>query len=73
MKRLASLILSLLICLSLSATPAKAGDLPEPAVPPAQVEVLDPENPDGPDDPGIMLLAESYPGLTPGQTDDGET
>lgn len=58
MKRLASLILSLLICLSLSATPAKAVDLPEPAVPPAQVEVLDPENPGGPE---IMSLSECEP------------
>lgn len=61
MKRLAALMLSLLICLSLSATPAKAVDLPEPAVPPAQVEVLDPENSDEPDEPGTAILQESCP------------
>lgn len=72
MKRLASLLLSLLLFLSLSAPQAKAVDLPEPAGPPAQVEVLDPENPDEPDEPGTAILQKSCPDKDDGSSNRGE-
>ena len=58
LKKLASFLLSLLLCLSLSANQAQAIDLPEPYGLPVQTDVLDPERPD---DSGIMPLWENAP------------
>lgn len=73
LKKLASFLLSLLLCLSLSVNQAKAVDAPEPADPPAQTDILVPGEPDGPDEPGIMPMGEEYPNPTPDKTDDGKT
>lgn len=61
LKKLVSWMLSLLICLSLLTNQATAIDSPESTTPPAQVEVLGSEDPDGSDNPGIMPLAENSP------------
>lgn len=59
-KRLASLLLSLLLCLSLLPGQARAENLPDPVDPPVTVEPLDPETPEEPEEP-LMLLAEEVP------------
>lgn len=51
LKRLTSLLLSLLVCLSLLPGQARAADEPDPPQPPAIVEPLDPEEPGGPELP----------------------
>ena len=56
MKRLVSLLLSLLICLSLLTNQAKAIDSPESNTSPDQVEVLGLDDSDKSDGPGIMFL-----------------
>ena len=61
LKKLASFLLSLLLCLSLSVNQAKAVDAPEPADPPAQTDILVPGEPDKPDEPGIMPMGEDAP------------
>lgn len=61
MKKIISLMLSLLLCLSLLTNHAAAMDNPESTTPPDQVEVLGTEEPDGSDDPGIMPLVENSP------------
>lgn len=58
LKKLASFLLSLLLCLSLSVNQAKAVDAPEPDDPPAQTNILVPGEPD---EPGIMPMAEDPP------------
>lgn len=65
LKRLASLLLSLLLCLSLLPGQARAENLPDPVDPPVTVEPLDPETPEKPEEP-LMLLAEEVPGENSG-------
>ena len=48
LKKLAALLLSLLLCLSLLPGQAHAENLPDPAEPPITVEPLDPETPEEP-------------------------
>lgn len=60
LKKFASLLLSLLLCLSLLPGQARAENLPDPADPPVTVEPLDPETPEEPEEP-LMLLAEEIP------------
>ncbi len=51
MKKLASLLLALLLCLSLLPGQGRAADEPDPPKPPVIVEPLDPENPGEPEPP----------------------
>lgn len=51
LKKLASLLLSLLICVSLLPGQAYAAKGPDPVDPPIHVEPLDPEGPGEPGDP----------------------
>lgn len=62
LKKLASLLLSLLLCLSLLPGQARAADVPED-LPPIQTESLEAARPDDPDDPDgqIMPLGEDLP------------
>lgn len=60
LKKLASLLLSLLLCLSLLPGQAHAENLPDPAEPPAAAELLAPETPEEPEEP-LMPLAEEMP------------
>lgn len=55
LKKLASLLLSLLLCLSLLPGQALAGHEPAPADPPVILETVGPEEPE---DPGIMPMRE---------------
>ena len=54
LKKLTSLFLSLLLCLSLLPGQAHAAGAPEPAAPPVTVEPADPETPE---EPPVMPLA----------------
>ena len=54
LKKLTSLFLSLLLCLSLLPGQARAAGAPEPADPPVAVEPADPETPE---EPPVMPLA----------------
>ncbi|MBD5162751.1 MAG: hypothetical protein HDT14_12230 [Oscillibacter sp.] len=60
LKKFASLLLSLLLCLSLLPGQAQAENLPDPVDSPVTVEPLDPETPEKPEEP-LMLLAEEMP------------
>ena len=60
LKKLAALLLSLLLCLSLLPGQASAESIPDPADPPAVVEPLDPEAPEKPEEP-LMPMAEGMP------------
>ena len=51
LKKLASLFLSLLLCLSLLPGQARADDVPAPEEPPAMTEPLEPEDPEKPGEP----------------------
>ena len=69
LKKLASLLLSLLLCLSLLPGQARASDEPvPPADPPVIVEPVEPEEPNGPEDPPIMPMAEGPDGGDIGHT-----
>lgn len=58
MKKLGSLLLSLLLFLSLLPGQARAADMPpEPDDPPAQVESAEVENPGEPEEPVMPLAA----------------
>ena len=57
MKKLTSLLLSLLMCISLLPGQAHAADVPEDAEPPAVVEAVGPEAPEEP----LMPLMEEFP------------
>lgn len=59
LKKLASLLLSLLLCLSLLPGQALASDDPAPVDQPVIVEPVAPEEPE---DPGIMPMAEFLDG-----------
>ena len=54
LKKLTSLFLSLLLCLSLLPGQAHAAGAPEPAAPPVTVEPADPETPE---EPQVMSLS----------------
>ena len=54
LKKLTSLFLSLLLCLSLLPGQARAAGAPEPAAPPVAVE---PSGPETQEEPPVMLLA----------------
>lgn len=54
MKKLTSLLLSLLLCISLLPVQAHAADIPEDVEPPAVVEAVEPKEP-------VMPLAEEMP------------
>lgn len=56
-KKLASLLLSLFVCLSLLPGQARAGDLPESPELSAVVEPVEPEDPGEP----VMQMSESFP------------
>lgn len=60
LKKLASLLLSLLLCLSLLPGQANAADAPDPDTPPAQTEPAEQETPEEPGEP-VMPLAEGMP------------
>lgn len=60
LKKLASLLLSLLLCLSLLPGQAQAENLPDPADPPVVEEPLDPETPEKPEEP-LMPLSDEFP------------
>lgn len=62
LKKLASLLLSLLLCLSIMPGQAHAGDRPELRDPPAQVEPLETEAPDELEPPVMPDSAENVPG-----------
>ncbi len=57
MKKLTSLLLSLLMCISLLPGKALAADVSEDAEPPAVVEAVEPEAPEEP----LMPLMEEFP------------
>ncbi len=57
MKKLTSLLLSLLMCISLLPGQAHAAGVPEDAEPPAVVEAVEPEEPEEP----VMRTAEEVP------------
>ena len=63
LKKLAALLLSLLLCLSLLPGQAHAENLPDPTEPPITVEPLDPETPE---EPLLPLWGE-----LPGKENDG--
>ena len=63
LKKLTSLLLSLLLCLSLLPGQALAADEPDPANPPVIEEPLDPETP-------VMPLGAEGAGETPPDRDD---
>lgn len=58
LKKLTSLLLSLLLCLSLLPGQALAADEPDPAGPTVIEEPLDPETPEDPESPVMPLGAE---------------
>ena len=58
LKKLAALLLSLLLCLSLLPGQAMAADESAPVEPPAIEEPLDPEEPEDPDDSPVAPLSE---------------
>lgn len=63
LKKLASLLLSLLLCLSLLPGRALASDEPAPPVdPPVIVEPAEPEEPEEPEEPPVMPMAEVLDG-----------
>lgn len=68
LKKIASLLLSLLLCLSLLPGQARAGDVPAPDDPPVITGPLDPEDPDGPDEPEPPVEPQSEE--VPGDKDD---
>lgn len=57
LKKFASLLLSLLLCLSLLPGQARAGDLPEPPAFPVVVEPVEQEDPGEP----VMSMSEELP------------
>ena len=59
LKKLTSLFLSLLLCLSLLPGQARAAGAPEPAAPPVAVEPSGPETPEEP--PVMSLSAPDFP------------
>lgn len=65
LKKLTSLLLSLLLCLSLMPGQARAADEPDPAGSPVIEEPVDPETPE---EPGISLMSEGGD-LVPDQDD----
>lgn len=60
LKKLAALLLSLLLCLSLLPGQAHAENLPDPVDPPPVEEPLDPETPEDPEAP-LLPLSEEAP------------
>ena len=58
LKKLAALLLSLLLCLSLLPGQALAADESMPVEPPAIEEPLAPEKPEDPDEPPVAPLSE---------------
>lgn len=64
LKKLASLLLSLLLCLSLLPGQARAANEPDPPPPPVIEEPLDPEDPSEPEPPEepVMPMSEEAPG-----------
>ena len=60
LKKLAALLLSLLLCLSLLPGQAHAENLPDPPDPPAAEEPLDPETPEDPEEP-LLPLSDEIP------------
>lgn len=60
LKKLATLLLSLLLCLSLLPGQASAADTAE-AVPPIQTEASETGQPDNPNEP-VMPLSDEFPG-----------
>ena len=73
LKRSISFLLALLLSLSLLPGRALALDEPVPSGPPAIVEQVDPETPDGPEDPedSIMLMSAEPSGSVPEENDRG--
>lgn len=58
-KKLVSLILSLLLCLSLLPGQACAADTPDPLEPSAQVVLVDPKGSDEPENPVMPMASEN--------------
>ena len=70
-KKLAALLLSLLLCLSLRPGQALAADESAPVEPPAIEEPLNPEEPDDPGEPPVAPLSEVLDGKDSDQKGDG--
>ena len=64
LKKLAALLLSLLLCLSLLPGQAHAENLPDPVDPPPVEEPLDPGTPEDPEDP--LPPQDEFPGVKDG-------
>lgn len=62
LKKLAALLLSLLLCLSLLPGQALAADEPAPVEPPAVGEYVDPKEPDEPGEPPVTPQSEVLDG-----------
>lgn len=60
LKKLTSLLLSLLLCLSLLPGQACAAGEPDPPQPPVIEEPLDPDDPEPPEEP-VMPMGEELP------------
>ena len=71
LKKLAALLLSLLLCLSLLPGQALAADESAPVEPPAVEEPLGPKDPDEPDDPPVAPLSEVPEGKDSGYKGNG--
>lgn len=71
LKKLASLFLSLLVCLSLLPGRARAAEPPDDPRPPVILEPLDPETPEDPEPPEepVMPLSDPGSGDFPGDYD----
>lgn len=65
LKKLTSLFLSLLICLSLLPGQARAAELPDDPQPPVILEPLDPETPEPPEEPLMPLSGEGNGNFPP--------
>lgn len=63
MKKLLSLLMSLLICFALLPGQARAGDLPEAGEPPVQEEILGTEAPDEPEPPATPDWSDGIPDI----------
>ena len=61
LKKLLSLLMSLLICFALLPGQARAGDLPEAGVSSAEVEFLDEESPSEAEYPVMPAWADEFP------------
>ncbi len=69
LKKFASLLLALLLCLPLLPGRARAENLPDPVEPPAAADPLDPETPEEPEAPLMPMCDEIPEGYDNGYAD----